>query len=95
MLNIVGPTGKRLRVTERAYKEVYKEQGYQTVSGKANVKQIKEAEERAEEATDYSLQTEASLKRVKNEKLMSFLDGKGVVYQEDASKEDLISLVKG
>ncbi|PPA70039.1 hypothetical protein [Jeotgalibacillus proteolyticus] len=95
MINIVGPKGQRMRVTERAYNELYKDKGYKSVSDKPTVKEVQQAEVEAEEAADYSAQTEAALKRVKNEKLSAFLDEKGVEYQEDATKKDLIALIKG
>ncbi|KIL46160.1 hypothetical protein [Jeotgalibacillus campisalis] len=95
MINIIGPKGQRLRATERAYKEIYKAQGYKSVSAKPSAEEVKEAETKAEENSDYASQTAAALKRVKNEKLSAYLDDKGIEYQEDATKEDLIELIKG
>ncbi|MDZ5711657.1 hypothetical protein [Jeotgalibacillus haloalkalitolerans] len=95
MINIVGPKGQRLRVTDRAYQEIYKDQGYKSVGDKPSEKEVIQAESEAEESTDYSRQTPAALRRVKNEMLTAYLKEKGVQYSDDATKKDLIQLIKG
>ncbi|MCJ0932927.1 HeH/LEM domain-containing protein [Virgibacillus halodenitrificans] len=56
---------------------------------------FKYVEDYTESEKDYSKLPQSKLRKVKNDELKGYLDEKGVEYNSDAKKEDLINLIVG
>lgn len=84
---------KEIEVTEKAFRVVYKAQGYKLAEEKEDDQDYKGNKEN--EDVDYFTLSREQLEKVKNDDLKAFLNKEEMEFPSDAKKDELIDLILG
>ncbi|CAH0186117.1 hypothetical protein [Peribacillus simplex] len=86
VIKVKNAAGDEIEVTEKAFRVVYKAQGY---------KKIDDTNEKDGEVIDFFTLSTEELQGITKEKLKAFLDQESIDYNSNANKDELISLITG
>ncbi|MGJ9384259.1 hypothetical protein [Salipaludibacillus sp. CF4.18] len=81
---------KKINVTEKAFRVVYKDMGFK------EVEEVTPADgQDGETEVDFFELSEEELKKINNDDLKAYLDKEEIEYGPKATKDELIEIIKG